>query len=566
MPIAEVDAPTGGILVDDSLSIALDVLSRSDFGGLSGTVEYRGINDLTMDVGSGGLEIDSLSITGDLTVTVAGAISDSTDAVIDVAGEARFRNGMLAADLDLDGQVNSEDLTIWEANYGSTSATRQVGDASGNGLVDGADFLLWQRQFQQQLDSTSTITLADQNAVTNSLVVGGNASFQTFGQGNVDVGVEQTTGLPTAANVRLGSLSFLTDADADANSSGRVRIAEDDAMTVVQHRFEGNSIDELSRGGIVKLQTATELSITTDLVANRAFLMAGTTIDQQTTGAITASELAVQSGGNTTFTLDNNIGKLAAKVSGDFQYRSSTDLDLAVVTIDGMTVTGIDVTAGKFALSVNGAVTQTAAIQARDLLLTGLGPFTLTNTSNDIDLLAINTTGDVQFTDTNGFEIGAVMGVSGADVGANKLTFSAGGAVTQTTAVTADELLLQGAGSYALTNISNNIDTLAADTNGDVQYTDADGFTISSIRVADNLTATTALGNITDQDSTSINVTNDATFVATAGFIVLNDAAGDNLTVGGRASFAGSSINAGSERTFNAKTINFNSAGAASIQ
>ena len=565
VPFAAVDSLAGGILVDDSLSIALDVLGRSDFAGLSGPIEYRDINDLTLDVGVGGLEIDSLAILGDLSVTVAGPISDSPGAVINVAGDAQFESGALATDFDLDGQVNKDDLTTWQANFGSTSSTRQEGDASGNGLVDGADFLLWQRQFNQQADSSNTITLADQNAATNSLVVGGNASFQTFGQGNVDVGVEQATGLPTNANVRLGSLSFLTDADADANTSGRVRIAEDDAMTVVQHRFRGNSTDELSRGGTVKLQTSMELSLASDLVASRVFLMAGTTIDQQAAGAISASELAIRSGGNTTLTLNNDVGKLAADVAGDFQFQSNTDLELAAITVDGMTVSGIDVAANKFALSATGAVTQTAAIRAQDLLLTGVGPFSLANASNDIGVLAINTTGDVQFTETNGFEVGAVMGVSGADVGANKLTFSAGGAVTQTATVKARELLLLGTGPYTLTNTSNNIDTLAVNASGDVQFTDADGFAIRSILAGDNLTATATLGNITDENNASINVTNDATFVAT-GAVVLNDMAGDSFTVGGQASFAGASIDVGDAGTFNAKTLNFNSGGAVTIQ
>jgi hypothetical protein len=49
------------------------------------------------------------------------------------------------ADFNDDGDIDGDDLAIWSANYGDPSATQPDGDASGDDLVDGADFLLWQR-------------------------------------------------------------------------------------------------------------------------------------------------------------------------------------------------------------------------------------------------------------------------------------------------------------------------------------------------------------------------------------------------------------------------------------
>ena len=47
------------------------------------------------------------------------------------------------ADFDEDGFVDADDLATWAAAYGSTNA----GDANDDNVTDGADFLVWQRQF-----------------------------------------------------------------------------------------------------------------------------------------------------------------------------------------------------------------------------------------------------------------------------------------------------------------------------------------------------------------------------------------------------------------------------------
>jgi hypothetical protein len=54
----------------------------------------------------------------------------------------------LSADFNHDGQVNNTDLQTWKTNYGASSDNAH-GDATGDGKVDGADFLVWQRQLGQ---------------------------------------------------------------------------------------------------------------------------------------------------------------------------------------------------------------------------------------------------------------------------------------------------------------------------------------------------------------------------------------------------------------------------------
>jgi hypothetical protein len=50
-------------------------------------------------------------------------------------------------DFNNDGQTNGQDLALWSLGYGTNGmAGHGDGDADGDGIVDGEDFLAWQRQ------------------------------------------------------------------------------------------------------------------------------------------------------------------------------------------------------------------------------------------------------------------------------------------------------------------------------------------------------------------------------------------------------------------------------------
>ncbi len=52
-----------------------------------------------------------------------------------------------AGDFDEDGQVDDDDLGVWQDNFGLVgTATHQDGDADDDDDVDGADYLNWQEQ------------------------------------------------------------------------------------------------------------------------------------------------------------------------------------------------------------------------------------------------------------------------------------------------------------------------------------------------------------------------------------------------------------------------------------
>lgn len=53
---------------------------------------------------------------------------------------------LFAADFDHDGDVDGRDLATWHDNFGAAGAAHADGDANGDMLVNGADFLIWQIQ------------------------------------------------------------------------------------------------------------------------------------------------------------------------------------------------------------------------------------------------------------------------------------------------------------------------------------------------------------------------------------------------------------------------------------
>ena len=67
-------------------------------------------------------------------------------------------------DFDGNGIVDRIDLQYWIANFGKIKALHPEGDANGDAIVNGKDFLVWQRQFytpSADIDYNSTIDQQD---------------------------------------------------------------------------------------------------------------------------------------------------------------------------------------------------------------------------------------------------------------------------------------------------------------------------------------------------------------------------------------------------------------------
>jgi enterochelin esterase family protein len=82
------------------------------------------------------------------------------------------------ADFNEDGKVDAADLALWKTSSGkATAATHLNGDADGDRDVDGADYLLWQRQ--QNASPPPTTSVPEPNAQASFICVLGAAVAST---------------------------------------------------------------------------------------------------------------------------------------------------------------------------------------------------------------------------------------------------------------------------------------------------------------------------------------------------------------------------------------------------
>ena len=101
-----------------------------------------------------GSTIGSLMLAGNLDIPVNDMETSGLNELGQVAFQFQLANGAhgLAiwtppnSDFNGDGQVNGDDLALLTANYGQSPATLAEGDGNGDNVVDGVDFLMWQRQ------------------------------------------------------------------------------------------------------------------------------------------------------------------------------------------------------------------------------------------------------------------------------------------------------------------------------------------------------------------------------------------------------------------------------------
>ena len=77
----------------------------------------------------------------------AGSANATTGSVQDVGFPIQFEFVPVSpADFNLDFAVDDQDLALWEEGYGNPGS-RENGDADGDAVITGADYLIWQREF-----------------------------------------------------------------------------------------------------------------------------------------------------------------------------------------------------------------------------------------------------------------------------------------------------------------------------------------------------------------------------------------------------------------------------------
>ncbi|WVN40957.1 MBG domain-containing protein [beta proteobacterium MWH-UniP1] len=378
-------------------------------------------------------------------------------------------------------------IVAGELHLGTNSSdykagTLGIGDVINNGLL--------------QVNRADNITIANN--------ISGSGGFTKYGSGSLTLtGNNSYAGL---TDVYKGELIVGDGKTAGTLGSGSVRLSPFDKT--VSSKLVFNRSDDLviantingTEGGSLEQRGSGKITLT------KTNAYGGTT-------TISAGALQIGNGGST-----GTLGKGAVTNNGTLIFNRSDSVSIANVIsgIGALTKEG----SGTFTLTANQTYSGATSINAGVLVLSNNAPASNTSGFSGAGTLRIEPT-DGDFTSdfsNSGWVFGATLGgltigkatsangtsdkkvtiasailiagsvtVYGGDIAVNaaltsttgNLNLHATGSVTQTAAITASGLGLQGSGSFTLTNSSNNVATIAAGSStariGALSFADASG-------------------------------------------------------------------------------------------
>ncbi len=232
--------------------------------------------------------------------------------------------------------------------------------------------------------TTGNLTFRDQNGFNISGISSGGTVALTAGD------TVTQTGVITANNLNLSGTRFILN---NPNNSTNTLSSQTTGNLTFRDQ-NGFNISGISSGGSVAL-------------------VAGDTVTQ--TGVITANTLSLS---GKTFTLSlpgNDVNVLSSSVSDTLHYRDAN----SVVIGNGAGTTGLNV-GNTLILNTTGGITQgaTAPVVTPNLVVLGSGNTTLKNNANQIQNIAVNSTGAINVvsqTDLTVANIANVKGIQNSD-------------------------------------------------------------------------------------------------------------------------------------------------------
>ncbi|MEN6412379.1 MAG: filamentous hemagglutinin N-terminal domain-containing protein, partial [Veillonellales bacterium] len=254
-------------------------------------------------------------------------------------------------------------------------------------------------------------------------------------------------------------------------------------------------------------------------------------------GTVQAANLAVvSSGGDISLTNVNEIGTIAVSSNNNAVSINNGSKPLSIGTVNG--VNGVDSGTANTTFTDMGTVTQTAAITAGGLGLTGAGGTFDLEQPNHIGTLAANT-GSITLKNSGAINIGSVTANGVTTDGVTTTgTFSltAGGDITQTKAIstTGAATFNAGSGNINLNDDNNDFKDTVELTGGNVTVHDANDIRLGTSNVSGDLTVTAVAGAISQSgaiDAHSGTTTLTAGTMSSPQKITLNDANNDFGTV-----------------------------------
>jgi filamentous hemagglutinin family protein len=506
---------TAGIAIGNGSTIrsASGAIALNGAQAASGTNRYGillrddpGTRSAIYSTGGGALGLTATGTNG--LIAANGGSSDSSRAYIGWDGTNAYAGPVtLTADrMTLTSGTGTAAISIGGTGNlvirpGSTGASIGVGDGAAS-----SDLELGQTELDTLRAGFSTITVGRSDGTGATSVAG--AAFKDNTSLISDTGAISISGaLSTGSGADAGSLS--------ANTKGLLTVS---AAISTQNQDITLTADRLNLTGSVDAGTATA-TLTTSTAARGIDL--GSATDSGSGLEISSAEL-------------NRV------TAGTIRIGSSS--------AGAISVTGAIAPTGSSTLHLRsgGAVSQTGAITVTNLAVTAGGAVSLSGVNNAVTTFAATTgssNGAIALRDDTGFAVGTVDGVTGVNAGMGNLTLTSTGAVTQSAAITASGLSLNGAGgAYTLAHASNAVSTVAANT-GSVDVGLSGAVSIGTIGSVAGVNATgmvklTSGGNLTLASGASVaaNGPGDALILAANGTFT-NSAGSSALSVTGGGRF-----------------------------
>ncbi|RBA23598.1 filamentous hemagglutinin N-terminal domain-containing protein [Herminiimonas fonticola] len=450
---------------------------------------------------------------GNNAVNIGGVINTTNTGVSISSGTAATTFTAGASIASTGGNVV---LTNSNASKVLGSVDTTGGAAAGNFTITGAGAVSQQAGTALKIKGATAIAAGAANNVTLTEVGNDFGGAVAIASG-LNVAVTDSSALALGTSAVSGTL--------DVNAAGPV--TQTGALTVTGLTTlaagSGNDITlnnaannfstvAIASANNASLRDTNALVVGTSTASNNLDLIAGGAITQ--TGAITASNLSAKTliNGGAAITLTNpgnDVGNV------DLRARNTADTANAAGAISYTDVNALNLAAAQststVALIAGDALTQSGAIAASTLTATTRNnagaAITFNNNANDVttanlqvrDLAGTaNAEAAIAYTDANAV---AISGINNGTGTRGNVTLNAGGAITQSGAITAASLsaktLVNAGAAITLNNAGNDVATLdlrarnAADTanaNGAISYRDAGDFNIASVATTGALT------------------------------------------------------------------------------
>ncbi len=443
-------------------------------------------NSLGLTVTGGGIALQALNLSGNLTVSAAGAITDS--GVLDIGGNVQFTttaaNGSVILDQasDFDGA-----LTVTTNGTGTTSVTNLTGPIDLGAIT------------------TAQLTIGAAGAITDSgiLDIGGAAQFTTTAA-NGSVILDQASDIDGALTVTTNgtgttSVTNLTGPiDLGAITTAQLTIGAAGTVTdsgVLDIGGDAQFTTTAANGSVILDQASDfdgALTVTTNGTGTTSVTNLTDAIDL---GAITTAQLTIGSAGAITDSGVLDIGGDAqfttTAANGSVTLDQASDIDgTLIVTTNGTGTTSVTnltgpidlgaISTAQLTIGAAGAITDSGILDiggAAQFTTTAANGSVILDQASDIDgtlIVTTNGTGTTSVTNlTDAIDLGAITTA--------QLTIGAAGAIT-------DSGVLDIGGAAQFTTTAANGSVILD------QASDFDGALI----VATDGTGTTSVTNLTD--------------------------------------------------------------------